>query len=274
MFARLTNEVILAFALRNEGPLLINSGTSAKIRPCHDLSFIRTMHNGKETIYLPGSSIKGVFRSRYEQIMRFLEQDVCNMFDSNNTCKNKIDKEEEKTTLTGKELYDLCCVVCKLFGSLKLGGRITFSDAYPVDDDWKLGMRHGVGIDRITGASVKGALYDMEVLEDATFEIRCKLTNFKLYQLRTVLWILEDIQEGLVAFGMGTSRGYGQMRLDERREVQLIYRNYTNDEPELSGEAEDMLFGQQIRITGLPKKKKKIKIEKKKKIIKKIKKGR
>ena len=61
MFAKLKNEAVLTFKLRNEGPVLINSGTSAKIQPRPDMSFVRTLHNGVETVYLPGSSIKGVF---------------------------------------------------------------------------------------------------------------------------------------------------------------------------------------------------------------------
>ena len=256
MFAQLTNEAVLTFTLRNEGPLLINSGAAAKIRPRPDMSFVRTVHNGAETVYLPGSSIKGVFRSRYEQVMRMLGQDVCDTFDSrdNRTCNKKIRREENKPDinkhLNGTERYDLCCEACKMFGTLVLGGRISFADAYPTGK-YELGMRHGVGIDRITGAAFPGALYDIETLEDGVFAVKCRMTNFKLYQLRTILWVLEDIDEGLVTFGMGGSRGNGQMRIADPNDVKLVYRKYTNSALLLSGKETDALFGRQVEISGL-----------------------
>ena len=268
MFKDLTNEAVLAFSLRNEGPLLINSGAAAKIHPRPDMSFVRTIHNGAETIYLPGSSIKGVFRSRYEQVMRAIGQHVCDTFDSKdkkdrNTCHLKIDETEKNRKrdaqknsekyipLSGTDIYNKhCCEACKLFGCLSLGGRISFSDSYPVGD-WKVGMRHGVGIDRITGAAFPGALYDIETLEEGAFSLKCKMTNFKLYQLRTILWVLEDIKEGLVTFGMGGSRGNGQMRIVEESKVELAYRKYSNEAPALEGEEKPALFGKQTKITGL-----------------------
>jgi len=254
MFAKLINEAILTFTLRNEGPLLINSGAVAKVHPRPDMSFVRTVHNGVETIYLPGSSIKGVFRSRYEQVMRALGQNVCDTFDTrdSNTCNKLIRQEENKPGinrhLDGTERYALCCEACKLFGTLVLGGRISFADAYPVGE-WTAGMRHGVGIDRITGAAFPGALYDIETLENGMFTITCKMTNFMLYQLRTILWILEDIEDGLVTFGMGGSRGSGQMRISG--DVKLVYRNYDQkDVPVLSALETDTLFYKQTQISG------------------------
>ena len=264
MFAELTNESILSFNLRNEGPLLINSGATVKIQPRPDMSFVRTIHNNEETIYLPGSSIKGVFRMRYEQVMRAMGQNVCDTFDSRNnqTCNNKIRTEEKKVHVNdknekkrsiGAERYNLCCEACKLFGSLALGGRISFSDAYPIGD-WKMNVRNGVGIDRITGSAFPGALYEIETLESGIFSVTCKMTNFKIYQLRTILWVLDDIHQGLVTFGMGGSRGNGQMRI--QGDVKLVYRKYGNKAPYINsddGEISESLFGSQIIITGLEK---------------------
>ena len=112
-------------------------------------------------------------------------------------------------------------------------------------------MRHGVGIDRITGAAFPGALYDIEVLEDGKFEVKCRMTNFTLYQLRTILWVLEDIHEGLVTFGMGGSRGNGQMRIAEGTDLDLVYREYGDRKPRLEGPVTEALFGHQVKISGL-----------------------
>jgi CRISPR-associated RAMP protein (TIGR02581 family) len=285
VFAKLTNEALLTFNLRNEGPLLINSGNAAKIHPRPDMSFVRTIREGKETIYLPGSSIKGVFRSRYEQVMRMLGERVCDTFDSNGgrTCNKKIEAIEKgfesdnrgrkgRGHLNGTERYENICEACKLFGTLALGGRISFADAYPVSE-CKLGMRHGVGIDRITGAAHQGALYDIETLEDGTFSVKCKLTNFKLYQLRTVLWILQDIDDGLVTFGMGGSRGNGQMRLADKEDgVNLEYRKYASGAPSLQGDKKEPMFCEEIvGLAGLENILKELKINTKEDLLKAIK---
>jgi len=138
-----------------------------------------------------------------------------------------------------------------MFGTLVLGGRITFADAYPVGE-YELGMRHGVGIDRVTGAAFPGALYDIETLEHGVFVVQCKMTNFRLYQLRVILWVLEDINDGLVTFGMGGSRGNGQMRIVDTAKVELMYKKYTDDAPLLNGKEEPALFGKLIKLSGLP----------------------
>jgi len=252
MFKSLNNEAILTVQLKACGPLLIRSSEANTLNPAlPDMSFVRTLHNGVKAVYLPGSSIKGVFRSRYEQVMWALGQHVCDTFDSNEntTCNKDLSAREN---VNGKERYKRCCEACKLFGCLSLGGRLSFADAYPVGE-WEVGIRHGVGIDRITGASFNGALFDIEVLESGAFAVKCKMTNFELYQLRTVIWVLEDIHEGLVTFGMGGSRGNGQMRIDESSDVELVYRKYANEAPSLEGEETDAIFGSQVKLSGLPK---------------------
>jgi len=251
MFKNLINEAVLTVQLKACGPLLIRSSEANSLDPAlPDMSFVRAFHNGVKTVYLPGSSIKGVFRSRYEQVMRALGQRVCDTFDSpkNITCNKKLSGGGK---VDGKERYKKCCEACKLFGCLSLGGRLSFADAYPVGE-WKVGVRHGVGIDRITGASFHGALFDIETLESGVFAVECRMTNFHLYQLRTVIWILEDIHEGLVTFGMGGSRGNGQMRIENSDDVELLYRKYSDKAPSLEGEEIDVLFGKQVTKSGLP----------------------
>jgi hypothetical protein len=119
----------------------------------------------------------------------------------------------------------------------------------------------------------RGALYDIETLEEGMFAVKCKMTNFKIYQLRTILWILEDINEGLVTFGMGGSRGNGQIRTVSRTE-ELIYRKYTDDASSIDSEEEEMLFGRQIKIAGLDKTKAALNIHNRDELIGAVKEGR
>lgn len=265
MFKKLVNEAVISFRLSVDGPLLINDPAGSKIDPTlPDMSFVRCTHNGNKTVYLPGSSIKGVFRSRYEQIAQALkENSVCNIFanatDSSSDKKsfsgriNKLEEnngkldgsgrysescsgrikilEKSKGKLDGSGRYRKSCLACKLFGNLSLGSRITFTDAYPSKDtELVLGLRHGIGIDRITGAVKGTALYDIEVMESGSFDFEIRLQNFELYQLYLILWIIQDIDEGKVTIGMGGSRGNGHLRLADSKKIALFYRLFTNAE--------------------------------------------
>ena len=233
MFKRLVNEATLRFSLRADGPILVNEGSGSKIDPTlPDMSFVRCIRDGSSTIYLPGSSIKGVFRARYEQLMRAMGRPVCELFSEGKNCSKLISNEIKKPNAPkipydGKILYAKSCAACRFFGSLSLAGRVNFSDAYPPPDEAPvLGKRNGVGINRITGATHHGALFDIETLEEGTFEVVARLTNFALYQLSMLLWIIRDIDDGFVTFGMGGSRGNGQMRIRNNDDVLLSYKLY------------------------------------------------
>jgi len=223
MFKKLVNEAKLEFPLAVDTPLLINSGSDSKIRASFDMSPMMTFRNGKEVPYMPGSSIKGVFRSRYEQILAQIlthtNNDPCNILDKNNPCISKKHKDEEN----GTKLYKESCHACRLFGNLQLGSRISFPDAFPKEDSALLGYRHGVGIDRITGAAHGQAKFEYQMVESGTFFLTATVRNFALYQLRLLLWVLEDIDAGLVTFGMGGTRGNGRMKISDGSQVKLLY---------------------------------------------------
>jgi CRISPR-associated RAMP protein (TIGR02581 family) len=214
MFKEFVNEAKIAFTLQTVTPLLINSGADNKIRPGYDMSPIITQRSGKETVYIPGSSAKGVFRMRYEQLLAALDCPVCKVTDRKKRCKPK--------ETGGAERYRDSCAACRLFGNLELGSRISFADAFP-EGEVKLGYRHGVGISRITGAAQPHAKFEYQMIEKGTFGFTVTLQNFALYQLRLVLWVLEDIDDGLVTIGMGGTRGNGRMKLGD--DVSLNYRH-------------------------------------------------
>jgi len=226
MFKQLVNEATLTVRLSAAGPLLIRSGEANSLDPAlPDMRFVRATRGGEETVYLPGSSLKGVFRSRYEQLGKLLGHTPCELFDRFNSCSSKLRKQHmREPKKDGAVRYNESCVACRLFGNLELGSRARFTDAYPAKDMPKpqMGMRNGVGIDRKTGAYAVGALYDFEVVESGAFEFEIHMNNFARYQLALLLSVLDDINSGFVTFGMGTSRGNGQMKVD-RYDLRYCY---------------------------------------------------
>jgi len=265
MFKKLKNEAKLTFTLEVVTPLLINSGNDNKITPGYDMSPTK-MNDG--TVYIPGSSAKGVFRTRYEQLIKAIDEryKICNIVNPRERCSIN---EGGGTNNESKGIinYFKSCMACRLFGNLSLGSRINFADAFPLEiegneNNFVLGHRHGVGIDRTTGAAQRNAKFDYEMVERGAFNFNITMTNFALYQLRIVLWVLQDINEGFVTFGMGGTRGNGRLKLSGN--VELDYRDMTGRETlsdywdnelkiseEISEEIKSSIFGVQAKITGL-----------------------
>jgi CRISPR/Cas system CSM-associated protein Csm3 (group 7 of RAMP superfamily) len=71
MLKKLVNEAYFTLRIKTTGPLLIRSGQAAGSGP--DMTPVR---DGKKEIFLPGSSLKGVFRSHSEKIVCSLKPHV------------------------------------------------------------------------------------------------------------------------------------------------------------------------------------------------------
>lgn len=227
MFKTLKNEAKISFNMKLDSPLTIMSGSENSLDPTlPDSQCIRTYKDGKDTVFIPGSSIKGVMRSRTEKILNYLGGNTCNIVDRRNSCG-----EEEDKNRSGEEVYNRICPACKMFGSTSLAGRVKFKDAYPIGDV-KIGIRNGVGIDRITGAAQMGPLYDFEVVEDGIFKVIITMNNYELYQLKLLLFVIQDIDDGYVSFGHATTRGNGKMRVED---LKIEFRDYRKGLSTLTG---------------------------------------
>lgn len=222
MFRELQNEAKLSFILHTKSPLFIKSEKSNVLDPTlPDMQCIKSRYKGKSTPIIPGSSIKGVLRSRYESLAILFGGRCCNVVEKQSRCKIS---EKKKT---GREVYESMCPACKLFGSTEISSRISITDAYP-EGEYAMGERMGVGINRITGAAQKGALYDFEVVEEGSFRAGITLKNYEIYQLKLLLYVLKDINDGYVTLGGATTRGNGRM---EVLDLSIIFREYRKNKP-------------------------------------------
>ena len=210
-------------------PVLIKSGYATLDGP--DMVPVQTLREGKETYYFPGSSLKGVLRSHFERIARTLhEGSVCLPYFDPKKAKDiplPVDSDSERKAAVGcgfrttsgpldttAAVYNESCAACRLFGSLRFGGRFSIGDAYPVlgKPAPQKSHRNGVGIDRFTGGTVKGVLFDLVVLEGGTFETHLRIANFELWQLAALNFLLIDLQDEIISIGSGRSRGLGRVR--------------------------------------------------------------
>jgi CRISPR-associated RAMP protein (TIGR02581 family) len=227
MHLRQLNHARLGIVFKPRGPLLIKSGIETPDPTRPGMEFVRTRHpEHGETVYLPGSSLKGAMRSHAERILRGLAVRACDPLDGkdgNHRCKNP--KPEFKgDVVTSDRIFRAQCATCRTFGSLSVSGRFRVLDAYP----WPLGAdtsaqakavrlanatetRWQVGINRRTGQAQGGALYDLEVVVGGEFHTEIHLHNFQLWQLGLTAAIVREMDEGHVPIGFGKFRGLGQV---------------------------------------------------------------
>ena len=225
-------------------PILVKSGYATLDEA--DMVPVRTFRDGESVYYLPGSSLKGVLRSHFERIARTLRPgSVCLPYFDPKRDDILIPVDEEKESFGcayrsrngGKDAastaYADSCAACRLFGSLKFAGRFSIGDAYPAAGNRAPTgeLRHAVGIDRFTGGTVPGLLFNLQAVVGGRFEARIRLTNFELWQLASINLLLADLQDEMIAIGSGRSRGMGRIRAD----VAAFRLSYLQSQPSLVG---------------------------------------
>jgi CRISPR-associated RAMP protein (TIGR02581 family) len=232
MLKRLVNEARFTITFTATGPLLIKSGHPTLIGP--DMTPVLTRRNGEEQVYLPGSSLKGTFRSHIERVIRTLRPDevvVADPFKSENapdqSCGSWFEQRKKNDeAITTEVVYRDSDPVARLFGSHFCIGRVSIGDAYLVDAttgdylqdttrDKRLPteQRDGVGIDRLTGGAYPRAKFELEVVAAGTiFRSEVLLRNFECWQLGAVLLVVQDMADELVRIGSGKSRGLGAVK--------------------------------------------------------------
>lgn len=246
MLKRLYNEMRFVLTITTTGPVLVRSGHPTLSGP--DMTPVLTYRHSDWQVYLPGSSLKGVMRSHSEKVCRTLRPDppvVCNPFVmlkdkvSENeghlecpdyadvSCGDKFERRSKESftvhghtwrhqedNISTETAYADSCPVCRLFGSTEFIGRVSINDAYLADGarPRPTETRDGVGIDRLTGGSAHGALFNLEtVSSNVVFRTDVHLRNFECWQVGMILLVVQDMADGLVRIGSGRSRGMGSV---------------------------------------------------------------
>ncbi|MDT9692645.1 RAMP superfamily CRISPR-associated protein [Streptomyces sp. P9(2023)] len=182
-----------------------------------------TERDGRRTLlpYVPGSTWKGVLRSRVEYILRSLGIPVCDSTGPAGTCGN--------------------CDACTAFGwaaedirgeSAGQRALLHFADS-PITDAPR-SVRQHVALDRFTGGAADGLLYAREVVDTGHLTLAITrdpdLTTLTIppVVLAALRLACYDLHAGLLGLGGATTRGLGTLRRtdagqeaieDERRQA-------------------------------------------------------
>lgn len=216
----------LSINILNEEPLRIGAGKEPPLSPI-DLPVITIKLPEGDLPYIPGSSLKGTFRSTAEYIVRSLGIDACQA----GACSSKLWDEREGIRYGEKldkllregnekgiiELLSRYCLICKLFGSSSFSSHLNFEDAYPIGGVSR-GMKAGIAINRRSGAVQRGALYQVEFVNPGhEFKSRIVAKNIPNYSLGLLVMTLDYLNEGIVKLGGFKSRGFGKVKVKVER---------------------------------------------------------
>ncbi|RMH82770.1 MAG: DNA repair protein [Actinomyces sp.] len=147
------------------------------------------------TPYVPGTAIKGVFRSRVAYI-----------------CDSLVDPPDAEHEVCTRDTV-IPCPVCVLFGNTARRGLLHFADA-PIADATVVEQPH-VAIDRFTGGAHDGKLWTDEVVTAGTFPLVITSPRpLSTTHRRLLEHAAADLHDGYAAFGGRTGRGHGTVRLD------------------------------------------------------------
>ncbi len=226
MFARQFNQVRIDLSITPRGPLLIRKGRTGADPTHPDLEAVRTTLEGRPSVYIPGSSLKGVMRAHAERLLKSEEIQITETFSTQG-------RHAFKQQTPGSQAYAGTCPLGRTFGNLHVKGHAAVSDHVPgghdepgsaerleqIDLANAVEQRNGVGIDRLMGSAKRGALFDQEVVVQGRFDGRIVMRNVQLYQLALVLLVVRDLDEGYVQLGSGTTRGNGWVHAQIRELV-------------------------------------------------------
>lgn len=231
MFRRSYNRALLRIRITTVTPLLIRAGDTGLSPTASDLSCVRTNHgvHGR-TVFVPGSSLKGVIRQAAEasvrgQTFKAKVLGACDPLDHNKSCWGGV--KSDRRDITSAQIYSRLCLACRTFGSLALKGRASIRDLFPWNDlspetiaetdanrvrANRAEVRHGVAINRVTG-SVEHGPFDQEVVPaGVSFWGEVALENFQMWQLGFVMQAIEELDAGFARLGSNTTRGMGEVR--------------------------------------------------------------
>jgi len=233
MFRRSYNRAVLRVRITTATPLRIGAGDLGLDPSAADLTCVRTRHAAHgTTVYIPGSSLKGVVRATAEASIRGQRlaggeagacDDPLDDKDGQQSCGARHQKQPDAPTY---DIYRNHCLVCRLFGSLAIKGRASLRDLFPWSTDPRadtafapggdnqisanrLELRHGVAIDRILG-SVKHGPFDQEIVPaGVAFFGDVALENYQIWQLGLLAAAFDQLNDGIAQLGSSKSRGLG-----------------------------------------------------------------
>ncbi|MFN3361473.1 MAG: CRISPR-associated RAMP protein Csx7 [Pseudanabaenaceae cyanobacterium] len=172
--------------------------------------------------YIPGSSFKGVLRSRLESILRAIDSNYA--IDpselSSSSYVQEINKIKDQNRDNPQKLTELLLqktdLISHLFGAPWLAAKLQICDLMVDPQTWfgQYQERDGVAIDRDTETAADGKLYDYQVVPGGVdFNFSAVVENAAQWELGLLCLGLSQLEREQILLGGGKSRGLGTVTL-------------------------------------------------------------
>lgn len=220
MSLKLQSRMEVTGSLRCESALHIGAGEEG--RAAADSGVVKTV-DGRPLV--PGSSLKGVFRTAAERISHIFGLTAC-FLEAGAGCVSGDHDEERKARERLRDLRaekvdgfleENVCGVCRVFGSPLAAGKVKFADAALIGGDSVVDVRDGVGLDRESRTAVPKIKFNFEAVP-AGSEFAFRMRGEDLSETEKALtWAV--LLEWCRGFHLGglTSRGLGLTTLQDAR---------------------------------------------------------
>ena len=169
-----------------------------------------TVKSSDGKLYIPASTLKGIWRHACEAIARSQDHYVCGSPRAEDMCP----KRKETDTESAPDEY---CIICQIFGSPKMVSRIFINDLIADTDLMAAAteIRNGVTINRRRGVAEDQRLYFTEtsvsnahISFSGDVTIDAKITEDQIKLLQAGLKYIH-------AIGTGKSRGLGWLEIEQ-----------------------------------------------------------
>jgi len=199
---KITKIVKIEGTLVNETPLRVGYGKSLSFAEATDNPIIK---RGERPI-IPGSTLKGAFRSFVESYAKSLGDKVCELTDDE--CKSCSD--------------DSYCIPCTLFGFKDIASRVYILDA--IAQKFEISQRTMVAISRVFGGQIPKHLYTLDYVEpNSEFSFTMYVYNLDFVNGENEIWkkksmealklLLKFLMKEGIFIGARKSVGFGLVKL-------------------------------------------------------------
>ncbi|HPG58128.1 MAG TPA: RAMP superfamily CRISPR-associated protein [Candidatus Wallbacteria bacterium] len=159
-----------------------------------------------EYFIIPGSSLKGVLRTKAESILLKRKfKYICDPSATEGYCNDNY-------RYKGKS-PDALCEACKIFGAVDYASKVLFSDLImneKVSDSQLKKVEH-VAIDRFTGGGIEGCKFNETIVEKPVYKGYAVVRNPSLSDMNILAHLALEMNDGKIRAGHSTRKGFGRL---------------------------------------------------------------
>ncbi|MBX3002056.1 MAG: hypothetical protein KF893_26260 [Caldilineaceae bacterium] len=170
--------------------------------------------DGKEKYVIPATSLKGVWRSTAERILRSADAHLaCNPFEESGpgrSCSKRLEETRYDAVRNTPAIYATMCPACRLFGSTAHAGLLQLQDAWPTTQA-REEVRKSIAIDRFSGEVKHGPFTYLPLSAGSLFGLTVCLQGAEMWHLGLLALVCREMSEGAARIGSGARKGLGHI---------------------------------------------------------------